>query len=373
VRRILAEVERWSAPYSVAILCGDLNCTIRRGLDRKDTHEGPRAGNLLVETILRAGSQFFDLYRDLYPFEKGWTRKDARLDYALVKAPSDVDRVACLVDGGFPSDHEGIWLEIHAPGESLAAAAPWARPTYRVRGSSLAQRSLFVDLANEGIAMILCGWASRMGTATSDVELLKVLESGQRSLADTITAAATEAFPRPGPRAPDYRQQYYRCRITALRRMSKRVRRVAAGTVSWGHWLNSSCSLEKKLRHVGLHPGFRLDDVPSWVEWAHVADGEASRMMDVLAEINLALSVSGEPSSFPERLWGRSRGKKSFFDKYFRPSCGPIESAVTPGTGERTWDPRAYMKLVRAAVMKPFSTKVCLDDHDWSLQSPCSS
>ena len=177
-----------------------------------------------------------------------------------------------------------------------------------MRGSSLAQRSLFVDLANEGIAMILRGWASRMGTATSDVELLEVLEWGQISLADSITAAATEALPRPGPRAPDYRQQYYRCRITALRRMAKRVRRVAAGTISWDHWLGTSCSHEKKLRHVGLHPGFRLDDVPSWVEWAHVADEEANRMMDVQAEINLALSVSSEPSSVPQRLWGRSRG-----------------------------------------------------------------
>jgi hypothetical protein len=68
--------------------------------------------------------------------------------------------------------------------------------------------------------------------------------------------------------------------------------------------------------------------------------------MGVLADIILVLSEGGVPSSFPERLWSQNRGKKSFFDKYFRPSCGPIESAMTPdslvngkrvpGTGERT-------------------------------------
>jgi hypothetical protein len=199
-----------------------------------------------------------------------------------------------------------------------------------------------------------------------------VVEWGQSALADAITAAAVEAFPRPGPRAPDYRQQYYRCRITAFRRMAKRVRRVEAGAISWSHWMGTSSGHEKKLRHVGLHPGFPLSDVSAWMEWAHFADGEADRMMGVLAEINLVLSEAGDPSSFPERLWGKNRGKKSFFDKYFRPSCGPIESAVDADSGERTWDPRAYMDLVRAAVMKPFSTKVRIDDHDWSRQAPCT-
>jgi hypothetical protein len=372
VRRILAEVERWSAPYAVAIVCGDMNCTVDRTLDRKDDGDGPRAGNLLTETILSAESQFSDFYRELYPLEKGWTRKDARLDYALLKAPHSVGRVACFVDGGFPSDHEGVCLEIHAPGESLTAAKPQARSTFRVRGSSLAQRTDFVALANEGIAAVLRGWASRLGLATDDTERLHVVAWGQSALADAVTAAAVEAFPSPGPRAPDYRQQYYRCRITALRRMAKRVRRVAAGAISWSHWIGTSIGHEKKLHHVGLHPGFPLNDVSAWEEWAHLAEGEATRMMVVLAELNLVLSEAGDPSSFPERLWGQSRGKKSFFDKYFRPSCGPIESAVAADSGERTWDPRIYMDLVRTAVMKPFSTKVRLGDHDWALQSPCS-
>ena len=65
VRRILAEVKRWPAPYSGAILCGDMNCTVNRSPDRKDDGDGPRTGNLLTETILSAGSQFSDLYRDL--------------------------------------------------------------------------------------------------------------------------------------------------------------------------------------------------------------------------------------------------------------------------------------------------------------------
>ena len=148
---------------------------------------------------------------------------------------------------------------------------------------------------------------------------------------------------------------------------------MAAGAISWSHWLGTSCSHERGLDDVGLHPGFLLEDVPAWMEWANFADGEASRMIGVVAEINLVLSDAGEPSSFPERLWSRNRGKKSFFDNYFRPSCGPIESAVAPiPGGERTWDPRVYMGLVRAAVMRPFSTKVCLEDHDWSLPLRCS-
>ena len=144
------------------------------------------------------------------------------------------------------------------------------------------------------------------------------------------------------------------------------------GAISWAHWLGTTSGHENKLLHVGLHPGFPLSDVPGWMDWAHHADEEAQRMMGVLAKLNLVLSDAGDPSSFPERLWSQNRGKKSFFDKYFRPSCGAIESAVVPESGERTWDPRVYMDLIRTAVMKPFSTKVRLDDHDWRLEEPCS-
>jgi hypothetical protein len=382
-RRILAAVERWSCPYSVAILCGDMNCTVNRTLDRKDDGSGPRAGNLLVETVLSTNAPFSDLFRELYPLEKGWTRRDARLDYVLLKAPGDVERVNCLVDGGFPSDHEGVCLEIHAPGDSLAASSPWTRPALRVSRSSLSQRSDFTRLANQAISGVLRDWVSRLALATTDAARLTLLEWGQSSLADAITVSAMEAFPPPGPRAPDYRQQYYRCRITALRRMAKRVRKVADGAISRSHWMGTSNSHEKKLRHVGLHPGFPLNDVAAWMEWAHCANEKADHFMGVLAEINLVLSEGGAPSSFPERLWSQNRGKKSFFDKYFRPSCGPIESAITPdstingkgvpGAGERTWDPRVYMNLVRTAVMKPFSTKVRLDDHNWCRPSLCSS
>ena len=148
---------------------------------------------------------------------------------------------------------------------------------------------------------------------------------------------------------------------------------MADGAISWSHWMGTSNSHEKKLRHVGLHPGYPLSDVQAWAEWARCASEKADRFMGVLAQINLVLSEGGDPSSFPERLWGQNRGKKSFFDKYFRPSCGPIESAVTPdavvngkcvpGSGERTWDPRVYMNLVRTAVMKPFSTKAVSYTH----------
>ena len=115
VRRILAEVERWAAPYAVAVICGDMNCTVNRTLDRLGAGTGPRAGNLLTETILGPRSQFCDLFRTMHPQEHGWTRRDARLDYILLKAPAAVKRVACFVDGGFPSDHEGVCLEIRAP------------------------------------------------------------------------------------------------------------------------------------------------------------------------------------------------------------------------------------------------------------------
>ena len=103
-----------------------------------------------------------------------------------------------------------------------------------------------------------------------------------------------------------------------------------------------------------------------------LADEDANRLMGVLTKINLVLSDAGDPSSFPERLWSQSRDNNSFFDKYFLPSCGSIESAVAPGSGEHTCTSRVYMDLVRIAVMKPFSTKVRIDDHDWSLRSTCS-
>ena len=371
VRRIMAEVERWSGPYSVAVICGDLNCTSTRGLDREGTDGGPRRGNLLSETILRADSQFSDLFRVKYPLERGWTRKNARLDYALLKAPAEVARVDCYVDGGFPSDHEGVCLEIHAPDEALVAPKPWSRPTFRVHGASVDQRSDFVRLANAAITKILGEWDSQVPTA-NDATLVTILEWGQTSLAKAITTAATAAFPRPGPRTPGYRQQYYRCRITALRRMAKRVRRVAAGTISRDHWMLTSSGHENKLIHVGLHPGIPLEPVSAWVEWAHVADTEAGLLLDKLAALNVILTEAGDPSSFPERLWSQNRGKRAFFDKYFRPSCGAIDSAIDPGSGERSWDPRVYMGLVRTAVMKPFSTKVNIDDYAQSHSALCT-
>jgi hypothetical protein len=309
VRRIMAEVERWSGPYSVAVICGDLNCTTTRGLDREGTDGGPRRGNLLSETILRADSQFSDLFRVKYPLERGWTRKNARLDYALLKAPAEVARVDCYVDGGFPSDHEGVCLEIHAPDEALVAPKPWSRPTFRVHGASVDQRSDFVRLANAAITKILGEWDSQVPTA-NDATLVTILEWGQTSLAKAITTAATAAFPRPGPRTPGYRQQYYRCRITALRRMAKRVRRVAAGTISRDHWMLTSSGHENKLIHVGLHPGIPLEHVSAWVEWAPLADAEAGLLLDTLAALNVILTEAGDPSSFPERLWGQSRDAK---------------------------------------------------------------
>ena len=125
----------------------------------------------------------------------------------------------------------------------------------------------------------------------------------------TVTAAATEAFLRPGPRAPEYRQQCYSCRITTVRHTAKWARRVAAEAVSWSHRLDTSSSHQKKLRHVGLQPGFPLSDDSAWMEWAHLADEDVNRLMGVVSKINLVLSDACDPSSFTERLCSQSRGK----------------------------------------------------------------
>ena len=131
-RRVLAEVQRWAAPYPVAFICGDFNCTVERGLDRGDDGKGPRTGNVLVESILGADSGFADLFRVMHPGEKGWTRGDARLDYALLKAPEAAERVACFVDGGFPSDHEGVCFQIRTEDVAPEVSEPWRRKTFRV-------------------------------------------------------------------------------------------------------------------------------------------------------------------------------------------------------------------------------------------------
>jgi hypothetical protein len=369
-RRILLEVERWSSPYPIAIICGDLNCALVRGLDRREgVVEGCRPDNVLVETILRPGSRFADMFRVKWPLERGWTRGEARLDYALLKAPRGVTRVDCTVEGGFASDHEAICLELLVPGKVVVASEPWTRDTFRTHKASPGQRATFVARANAAITRLGVEWDSRLaGGATQE----SVLEWGQRSLAEAITAAAEVAFPKPGLRAPDYRQQYLRTRITALRRMVTRVRRVANGTISPRHWLRTSSTHDTRLHHVGLHPGIPLEDIDMWELWADTATERADRLTGSLAELNKTLSELGNKSSFSERLWTRSRGKRSFFDKYFRSSCGPIDSAMNPDTEERTWDPLVYVGLVRKAVMKPFSTLVRLGDYVKGQARPCT-
>jgi exonuclease III len=363
VRRILAEVERWSRPYSVALICGDLNCTMVMGLDshadRDGGQSGPRPGNLVAATVLSAASPFSDMFRDLWPGEHGWTHGDARLDYVLLKAPSTVLRTSCEVDGAFPSDHEGVRFELGLAGTATMARDPWSRRTFQVHKASPAQRSQFIMRANLAIEALLSEWGVRVAPATTDGDLLLALEWGQRALAETIVEAATATLPRAGRASADRRKQYLRSRITALRRMSSRVKRVASGAISWAHWLRTSEGHENGLRHVGLHPGFSLVDLGAWENWAAAADRQAAALMSSLAELNRSDKGAG---TFPERMWRRERGKRSFFDKYFRPSSGSIDSAVHPATGERTWDPKVYMDLVRAAVMRPFSTKVTVDE-----------
>jgi hypothetical protein len=370
-RRILLEVERWSYSYPIAIICGDLNCALVRGLDRaEDTVGGCRPDNVVVETILRLGSPFADVFREMWPLERGWTRGKARLDYALLKAPRGVTRVGCTVESGFTSDHEALCLEILVPGKVTVSPEPWTRATFRTHKASPGQRATFVARANVAITRLSDEWNRR---PTGNAAPEHALEWLQRSLAEAITAAATVAFPKPGLRASDYRQQYLRTRITALRRMATRVRRVATGAISPRHWLCTSSTHETRLRHVGLHPGIPLEDMCMWELWTGTALEEADRLTGLLAELNRTLSESGNISSFSERLWSRNRGKRSFFDKYFRSSCGPIDSAVVPDTGERSWDPRVYVELVRKAVMKPFSTLVRLGDYAVGWAQPCTN
>ncbi len=362
VRRILAEVERWSRPYPVALICGDLNCTMCMGLDsladRDKGQTGPRPGNLVTETILSVASPFSDLFRDLWPKERGWTHGRARLDYALLKAPPTVLRTSCGVDGAFSSDHEGVQFEIGLEGPTPVASDPWSRRTFQVHKASPSQRSQFITRANVAIRALLAEWKTRVGMAATE-DLPATLEWGQGALAAAIVEAATAELPRAGKASADRRKQYLRSRITALRRMSRRVRRVAKGTISWSHWMGTSVGHENGLRHVGLHPGFVLADVGAWQAWTVSADQEAAALTSSLADLNRPDKGAG---TFPERMWRRVRGKRSFFDKYFRPSSGSIDSAVHPVTGERTWDPTVYVDLVRAAVMWPFSTKVTADE-----------
>jgi ribonuclease HI len=305
----------------------------------------------------------------MWPLEPGWTRSEARLDYTLLKAPHGVTRVECMVEGGFASDHQALCLELLIPGKVTVASEPWTRTTFRTHKASPGQRASFVSSANAAIVLLTVEWNRRLAGGE---HMEGVLEWGQSSLAEAITTAAVGAFPKPGLRTADYRQQYLRTRITALRRMAARVRRVANGAISPRHWLCTSSTHETRLRHVGLHPDIPLEDICMWELWADTAVVEAGRLTDLLAELNRTLSESGNTSSFSERLWSRSRGKRGFFDKYFRSSCGQIDSAVDPETGTRSWDPLVYVELVRKAVMKPFSTLVRFGACGPGRAQPCT-
>jgi exonuclease III len=163
-RRILLEVERWSSPYPIAIICGDLNCALVRGLDRADgVIEGCRPDNVVVETILRPGSRFADVFREMWPLERGWTRREARLDYTLLKAPDGVSRIECVVEGGFASDHQSLCLEVLVPGKVTVAPEPWTRTTFRAHKATPGQRASFVARANAAIVLLIAEWCRRLG------------------------------------------------------------------------------------------------------------------------------------------------------------------------------------------------------------------
>ena len=357
VRRIFAQIDKWSASYEVVFVCGDLNCTVTRGLDRDDEGTGPRPDNLLLQTILAPRSRFEDLFRSLWPTAHGWTRAGARLDYALLKAPATAVKVSCEVSDDFDSDHAGVTFAVHLRDDPGLAAPPWSRRTTQAHKASPAERAAFVSSANTRINEAHVSWSLKVEQADSEPALLAALQSGQAALAEAITWTAMEELPQSrGHSQPDYRQGYLRSRITALTRMVRRVRRLAAGRMSWRHWTEtSSNSALRGLKNVGLLPKFRLQDIDSWARWCLWADGEIANLKKRLLELNRLPAEEAGTGSFPERLWRRARGKRSFFDKYFRPSCGSIESAVDPVTGVRSWDPATYLKLLRAAVMKPFS------------------
>jgi hypothetical protein len=135
----------------------------------------------------------------MWPLERGWTRDEARLDYALLKAPRGVTRVECTVEGGFVSDHEALCLELLVPGKVTVASEPWTRTTFRTHKASPGQRATFVARANVAITRLNEEWNNRLA---GGAEPESVLEWGQKSLAEAITAAATVAFPTPGLRAP---------------------------------------------------------------------------------------------------------------------------------------------------------------------------
>ena len=91
------------------------DCTVTRGLDRDDDGAGPRPGNLLLQTILPLRSRFEDLFRSLWPTAHGWTRAGARLDYALLRAPTTAVKLSCEVTDDFDSDHAGVTFAIQLP------------------------------------------------------------------------------------------------------------------------------------------------------------------------------------------------------------------------------------------------------------------
>ena len=119
------------------MICGDLNCALVPGLDRREgVVGGCRPDNVVVETILRPSSRFVDVFREMWPLERGWTRDEARLDYTLLKAPAGVTKVECTVEGGFASDHEALCLELLVPGKVTVAPEPWTPATVQTHKAS---------------------------------------------------------------------------------------------------------------------------------------------------------------------------------------------------------------------------------------------
>ena len=211
-RLILDTVQRWAAPYDLAVVLGDMNCTIIPGLDR-GTARIP-AVSPLSESILSPSSSFTDAFRFLHPHLHCWTRERARIDYALVKCKTQEQVRSCDIDWGFPSDHAGLecCIDIGRNKDSPKCHGPEPR-AFDLHRASDEQRDRFRLQGNEMAGKLLSQLRVDCEGVADTERLLRTLEALRRTSRQASWKWPEHASlpQRDGKRTPGNRPSDYGC------------------------------------------------------------------------------------------------------------------------------------------------------------------
>jgi len=376
--------------HTYFVIGGDLNETRRGTLDRRMGGVKPdrrlpgcSSNTSVIEAFLRGvGSRCADLFRSLRPEEQNFTHYQdsstsaSRIDYLFVPGGVAPYSEQCpnplweceVMEKTQHSDHCPVVGRCFVELDGTAAAARGVREQWRPDHPRLdratpAQLAEIAERCNTETARLIEEWQT---TASVDADQLEKMTRALLSVLKTEAVGVLESGAR-------------RNNIGARPSMSPlNLARAVKGAL---------CILRHSVKEVRLGGG-KLG-APSVIVRGHkVAVGTVRELLGScpaglwnlaaweqfiareLPKAEIALNVAWSESHTRDRDSGRQRMQRlfeedaqAFIHTYVKGEGarqGPIDSAINPETGERTFDPEVYLGVVRRLVAKPMSTKVKL-------------